>query len=93
MEIKEACELLERAILEPSRLGEIIAQFQHSVWNGAEISGAADEILCELAYDLDYFEPDIRARAEDPSFFGEERAIAEIQKALERLRAVEAGLS
>jgi len=85
--------LLEKAIREPSNLAEVVAQLQHGVWNSAEIPEAADEILRELAYDLDYFEPSIGARAEDPSFFGEERAVAEIKKALERLRAVEAGLS
>ena len=78
--------LVADPVLRPDEVGE----FQQLVWNESEpISGASeeqDEILRSLAYDLDFFEPDDRARAEDPSFFGEERARSEI---VEALRAIE----
>ncbi len=44
------------------------------------------EIIRELAYDLEYFEPDPRVRAEDPSFVDETRARQAIEAAAARLR-------
>ena len=69
-----------------------VRRFQEAVWNQAEhIVGATreqEEIIRNLAYDLDYFEPNERIRSEDRSFYGEERARNEIAQAL---RAIERG--
>ena len=43
------------------------------------------EQLRDLAYDLDFFEPDPAARAEDPVYFAEDRAMQEIADALARI--------
>jgi|KBSMisStaDraftv2_1062788.scaffolds.fasta_scaffold278157_1 hypothetical protein len=40
-----------------------------------------------LAYDLDFYEPDPAARAEDASFFAEDRALQEIAGAFRRINA------
>src|SRR5262245_56142892 len=42
----------------------------------------AYEILRELAYDLQFFEPDGRLRREDPAFFGIGAAIARLNLAV-----------
>ena len=44
------------------------------------------DILTDLAYDLDYYEPDPRARQESPSFYGPRRAAELIEAALSELR-------
>jgi len=55
-----------------------IASYQQLTWNSeGPIEGATreeDELLVDLATDLDCFEPDAKMRAEAPSYFGEERA-------------------
>ena len=43
------------------------------------------DVLLDLVLDLDYFEPDPKARREDPSFYGPARATSEIRKALDQL--------
>jgi len=45
------------------------------------------DILTDLAYDLDYYEPDPRARQESPSFYGPKRAVELIESALSELRS------
>ncbi|MCB9920525.1 MAG: ATP-binding protein [Planctomycetes bacterium] len=45
------------------------------------------EILADLATDLDFYDPDPRARREDPIFFDEDRAFREIRHGLERIRS------
>jgi hypothetical protein len=81
---------LREAVEDPSGLVETIRRVQEAIFDrDAPFSSAAvDEILGELAYDLDYFQPDPRVRPEDPSFFGEDRALAEISSALERIARV-----
>ncbi len=61
-----------------------ISEFQRHVWSMDE-SGPAEEILREVAYDLDYFEEDSNARIEDPSFYGPERLAREIAGARAKL--------
>jgi hypothetical protein len=46
-----------------------IGRLQTVMWGAeADSLGANDELLRELAYDLDFFVPDPRWRAEDPSY-------------------------
>jgi hypothetical protein len=45
------------------------------------------EILADLAFDLDYYEPDPKARQEHTSFYGPVRAGELIEIALSRLRS------
>jgi hypothetical protein len=49
------------------------------------------EILYELAYDLEFFEPNSQYRKESPSFFGYERALEEIHAAILKLRRFDGG--
>ena len=76
-----------RAVLDnPTALAEAISEFQRVVWASKEWEhGLAPDsvaVLRTLAYDLDFYEPDATARQEDPSFFGNERALEEIRTAL-----------
>jgi hypothetical protein len=79
--------ILQQAILQPSKLQSLIGEFQTIVWNSPIEEEAGDEwgVFSDLAYDLDFFEPDERIRQEDPVLFGEDRAIEEIMAALRRL--------
>jgi hypothetical protein len=87
--MSDALNLLERlsrsAELEPA----LVRELQERIWNTKPPSGQTGrilEILSELAYDLDFWEPDPVKRREDPSFFDDSRARAQIQRAIEQLR-------
>ena len=45
----------------------------------------ANEVLSELAYDMDFYEPDDRLRKESANFYGEDQLEKEIMMALEKL--------
>ena len=76
--------LLREAVAQPAMLPTVVLKFQDSVWH-SEISfpsRKAEDAARDLAHDLDYYESDPKLRAEDSSYFGEERAVAEIRSAL-----------
>ena len=84
--------LLESTLADPSRLATAVLEFQSTVWNSSSdalrASAKIEDVLRTLAYDLDFYVPDPVTRAEDSSYYGEERAIKEIQHALATLRAL-----
>lgn len=66
----------------------LIQQFQERVWND-QLQGLTDEQqdrLSELAYDLDFYEPDATNRAEDPAYYGDEKLIHLIDDVLVKLQ-------
>ena len=83
-DVSKVLSLLRETVAEPSKLRLNIPKFQQMIWK-SEIkfpSDKVEEILGELAYDLDYYEADPRIRGEDVSFLGDERALEEIRSAL-----------
>lgn len=60
----------------------LISEFQKLVWGDPN----SNEILSELAYDLDFYEPDEALRREDSSYYGDERLEEEIKSTLQRLK-------
>ena len=90
--VTQVIELLRAATLEPAKLSEAIKALQAMVWKakdwGSDIAPDVVEVLSDLAYDLDFYEPDPAARAEEPSYFADDRAIQEIVNALGRIGRV-----
>ena len=88
-ELGRVIELLQVAKREPASLGNAIRALQDMVWNSQDwasgVTADVAEQLRDLAYDLDFFEPDPAARAEDPVYFAEDRAMHEIADALARI--------
>ena len=82
-------DLLNRAVGKPSERMAAISAFQRRVFETATpIQGAEEEqwrILHDLAFDLDYYEPEPRRRQEDSAFYGEERLVVEVLQALDRI--------
>ena len=87
--VTQVIELLQAAKLEPARLSEAIKALQAMVWKSqgwdSDVPADVVQVLRDLAYDLDFYEPDAVARAEDASYFAEDRAIQEIVDALGRI--------
>ena len=89
--LQELIDLLESALGDPFHRAEIAARFRAIVWEGLDPSlpKAAQEVLRELAYDLDFFEPRRDVRAAVSSSHGPERLEREIREALKKLRQFE----
>lgn len=60
----------------------LISEFQELIWNDEN----ANEILPELAYDLDFYEPNEEWRKEDPSYYGDDRLEVVIKTAIQKLQ-------
>src|SRR5262245_21631993 len=84
--------LLEAIKLSPSTAKRIISEFQEYIWNDRVQIDQKEilDILRDLAHDLDYFEADPSLRAEDNSFFDEEKLTAEIDSALNNIKSLAA---
>jgi hypothetical protein len=90
VDVAEIVKFLRKMVENREELPERVPELQDMVWK-EQLAGssAIQEILRDLAYDLDFYEPDPHARAEDESYFGDERALAEIQEALEKVERVQ----
>jgi hypothetical protein len=79
--------LLARILREPLTRKATVKQFQSLVWQGQERSIDKDtyNVLADLAYDLDFYEPDPVLRKEDATYYGQERLEREVKAALRRL--------
>jgi hypothetical protein len=71
---------------EKENLDQTVPKLQKLVWDTSDGDNTAWEILRDLAYDLDYYVSDSKSRAEDPSYYGEDRAMEEIRTARNRLK-------
>lgn len=76
-------QILELILKDKNNRSSLIKQFQELVWNDEN----ANEILSELAYDLDFYEPNEQWRKEDPSYYGDNRLEKEIKSAIQKLQA------
>ena len=80
---------LRQAILEPGQIVPAFKELEALVYNDEaefqQLPEQTQEVLADLALDLDYFEPNEQWRREDPSFYGPDRAVEEIRSALARL--------
>jgi hypothetical protein len=67
---------------------ELIKGFQNEIWNDESIQDETlNEILSELAYDLDFYEPNEEWRREDPSYYDEDRLEEILKNAILKLQA------
>lgn len=91
--VEQMLHLLAMALEEPAQMKENIAKFQSMVWEGLDPSLPSNvrDVLRDLAYDLDFFEPRSEVRKEDGTLYGHARAEEEIREALEKLRAAGVG--
>jgi hypothetical protein len=76
-------EILEQILSDKSNRKQLIKEFQKQVWHNEDLG---NEILSELAYDLDFYEPDSTLRAEDASYYGDDKLEQEIKSVLKKLK-------
>lgn len=85
--LQDLIELLVQVLRDRARRVDHVKRFQELVWASEILDAAPDrvQLLRDLAYDLDFFEPDEQIRADDPAFYGDARLEEEIRSALRRL--------
>ena len=76
-------QLLEQILQDKENRFILIKKFQGEIWNNDN----ANEILSELAYDLDFYESNEDWRKENSSYYGDEKLEQEIKLALEKLKS------
>jgi hypothetical protein len=71
----------------------LINEFQKLVWDkkNAIPDLSLRQVFSELAYDLDFYEPNNTSRKEDPSYYGDDRLEKEILGALNKLKEASKG--
>lgn len=74
-------EILREILSNKYHRKELVKQFQEQIWNSETVE---NDILSELAYDLDFYEPDEFLRLQDSSYYGDERLEEEIKSVLHR---------
>jgi hypothetical protein len=86
--IDDAARLLAALLNARDGRSALVEQFQRVIWDSDEILGTSqiDELLRDLAYDLDCYVVDPDARSEDESYYGDERLENEVSTAILRLR-------
>ena len=79
--------MLETTISNPGNLENNITKFQEIIWNEElDCTAAQEEILGDLAYNLDFYVTNSESRKEDPSYYGEDKAIKKIKDALSKIK-------
>ena len=64
-----------------------IKQFQQIVWNDESIQDETlNNILTDIAYILDFYEPSTILREQDTNYYGEERLEKELKYAIQILK-------
>jgi hypothetical protein len=83
----EIIELLQSILeTEYSNRAKFIKKFQNEVWNDESIQDEViNETLSELAYDLDFYEPDEKWRKEDPCYYGDDKLEDVLKNAIRKL--------
>jgi len=67
-----------------------IEKLQNIIWNDETVEDESlNNILTDIAYIFDFYEPNENWRKEDPSYYGEERLEMEILSAIEKINNFE----
>jgi len=83
--------LLQRALENADERAQRISEFQQLVWESyvaesTQIDPSILDILHNLAYDLDFYEPNKEWCNESPSFFGDEKFERIIKEAINQIK-------
>ncbi len=86
---KELINLLVKVLEAPEKKELFISPFQTIALNGVNYSKEdewLDELFVTLAYDLDHYEPNEKYKAEDKSYYGDEKLTQTIISAFIKLK-------
>jgi hypothetical protein len=75
-------EILEKILKNRIDRKRLISEFQETIWSNQN----ANEILSDLAYELDFYEPNEKLRKENLSYYDDNRLEEEIKLAIQKLK-------
>jgi hypothetical protein len=82
--------LLVQILKQKQERSRLVKEFQRRIWTTAEGSRIGNEIedglLRDLAYDLDYYEPDSKTRPSDYSYYDDDHLEHIVGSVLELLK-------
>jgi hypothetical protein len=89
--VKNIIESLGKLLIEENKEAGIrsLRDYVHSNKDVSSLDEKIQDILIELVYDLDFYEPAPNKRIEDGSLFDDERLIEYTTKAIEKLKELE----
>lgn len=84
----ELIEFLQKVLLVESQIKQkFIKELQNEIWNDESIQDQTlNEILSQLAYDLDFYEPNEEWRKESLSYYGDNRLEEVVKTAIQKLQ-------
>ena len=84
-------DILKEILSKEKEKQELIKAFQEKVWNEEDYSSddRVNEVLSELAYDLDFYQPNKSLKKESPSYYGQERLEKELTEAIDKIKSIE----
>lgn len=87
--LNEIKDLLNQILISnTAKKTEYIKIVQKIIWNDESMHNQElNEMLSELAYDLDFYEPNKEWREEGPNYYGDERLEEIIKLALQKLNS------
>lgn len=70
--------------------GELVTKFDDMIFlcDDLKVDEDIEDVLVELAWDLEYYVSDPQWREEDPSYYGDERLEQEINEALQKIEVL-----
>ena len=69
---------------------ELVKEFQNEIWNDEiEQDIKLNKILTELAYDLDFYEPNEQWRKESPNYYSDERLKEIVKSGIKKIEEYE----
>lgn len=74
-------EILEKILTDKLNRKQLMNDFQEAVWEDEN----DDEVLSDLAYQFNFYEPNDLYREEDLGYFGDDRLEEIIKEAIEKL--------
>ncbi len=85
--MQEITNMLELILVDITNRERLVRDFQKRIGNNLFTATEAETtIYAQLAYSFENYEPDEEVRREDPSLYGDDRLIKEIEKALNKLK-------
>jgi len=84
--INELIQILNQILDENSNKVELVKTFQNEIWNNENLQDSAlNEILSELAYDLDFYENNEKWKKESQNYYGDKRLEEIVKSGIQKL--------
>ncbi len=82
--------VLEEILVSDNNKLELMASFQQRIWHGEAFSldERINSLLQDLAYDLDYYEPNENFRIECASYYGDAKLKVELLAVIEKIKVL-----